>query len=67
MNDIVTMWYLWTPFILGAIVGWLWPSATRRAIFIVLFGVPTMLLGYLFGYIQAGFMTGYHFYLRDRG
>lgn len=37
----------------------------RRMILIVAFGVPCMLIGYAFGYIQAGFMTGYRIYNKE--
>lgn len=65
MNELLQLWYAWLQLLLGFIVGTVWPKGSRRIINIVLLGVPSMLVGYLFGYIQAGFMTGYHLYKRD--
>jgi hypothetical protein len=51
-------------FIFGFVVSMIWPHQTRRFLLIILFGIPGLLFGYLFGYLQSGWMTGLALYNR---
>lgn len=46
--------------ILGFAVGWYF----RPLVLTLLIGVPFMVLGYLYGYVQSGLITGYGLYLK---
>ena len=40
-------------------------SPLRRFILILALGVPSMLIGYLWGFVQSGLITGYNLYSRE--
>ena len=52
----------WTLLGIGAVIGMLMEWRWRGITLVLFFGLPMMLLGYLFGYMQAGFITGYMLY-----
>jgi hypothetical protein len=58
--------YFFLAFTFSFLVCSLYP-ATRRTLFVLAFGVPCMIIGYLFGYLQSGFITGYMLYRRFDG